>query len=485
MSDTINKTFNTKNLAPEEISNVFASMTDFLFDQLPLPINFIDTEGRVIIMNQAFLDYAGLEKSEVIGRYLTDIDPTVRLPIVLKTGVAEVNKKHKFVTGKEGIVNRLPLYIDGKVVAAAGIVLFDDLAKLQNTILEKKSYKTYDVKKAEKIKENYKSKYNFDDIIAQSEEGQKCKNQAMVYADSDFYVLILGESGVGKELYAHSIHSASKRKDGPFVRVNCAALPETLIESELFGYDQGAFTGAVKGGKVGKFELAQGGTIFLDEIADIPLPLQVKLLRVLQEREIEKIGSNEIVPIDVRVIAATNCDLEARVKDGLFRADLFYRLNVLNLNVPSLRECSDDVGLLVKNFTTKLFQKYGLFKDFSEEVISILSNYQWTGNVRELRNIVERISVTAKHDIVQIEDLPQHIQNNSLPTISHSRLNDPVENWQEEGVSLKEELARMEKSIIKRALLESGGNKAKVCKKLKLSRMSLYRKIEEYGLQKL
>ena len=472
----------------EDFPNLFVAMTDFLFDQLPVPMNFIDTDGRVIIMNQAFLDFLGTTKDNVIGRLLTDIDPTVRLPIVLKTGMAEIRQKHKFLDGRKAIVNRLPLYVEDKIVAAAGMVLFDDLSYLSDVLMENKLYNKYKGKGNDTVKKIYRSRYNFGDIIAQSVAGKKCKAQAKVYANADFSVLITGESGVGKELYAHSIHSASKRKEEPFVRVNCAAIPESLIESELFGYEQGAFTGASKGGKIGKFELANGGTIFLDEIADIPLQLQVKLLRVLQERELEKIGSNEIVNLDVRVIAATNCNLEQMVKEGKFRSDLFYRLNVLNLNVPSLKECKEDITLLVKNFTTKMYQEFNIIKEFPAEIIDIFASYLWPGNVRELKNIVERVSVNAKYDLVQIDDIPLHIQGNFNATV---KLDKPIdatssnttnENTTEVTGSLASSLAAMERSIIRRALLQCNGNKAQAAKVLQIPRMTLYRKIEEYGL---
>ncbi|MDF2883795.1 MAG: PspF2, partial [Clostridiaceae bacterium] len=238
----------------------------------------------------------------------------------------------------------------------------------------------------------YKAKYKFEDIFTVSDCGKKCIETAKNYSKNDFSVLLTGESGVGKELFAHSIHNESNRKEGPFISVNCAAIPENLIEAELFGYEAGAFTGANKDGRIGKFELANGGTIFLDEIGDLPLSMQAKLLRVLQENEMVRIGGNHIISLDLKVIAATNCNLEEKIKEGNFREDLYYRLNVLNLNIPPLRQRKEDIPLLIDNFITKLYQKCGIYKKFSDESINVLTNYYWPGNIRELKNIVERIA---------------------------------------------------------------------------------------------
>ena len=468
------------------LSEVFADMTDFLFDQLPIPFNFIDTEGKVIIMNQAFLNYMGLSRDQVVGKHLTEIDPTVRLPIVAKTGHPEINQKHRFIDGRTVIVHRLPLFHNKTLIGAAGIVLSDDLSYMNTITAENKLIHSLKGSNINKIKAIYKSKYIFDDILTRTPVGQKCKEDARIYANADFSVLITGESGVGKELFAHSIHNSSRRKEGPFVRVNCAAIPESLIESELFGYDQGAFTGANKGGKVGKFELANGGTIFLDEIGDFPLLLQTKLLRVLQEKELEKVGSNEIVLLDLRVIAATNCNLEKRVKDGLFRADLYYRLNVLNLVVPSLKERTDDIPLLINHFSTMVYQEFGFFKEFPQDVVAVFQRYPWPGNIRELKNIIDRLSVNSPHQVITVSDIPDMYMNGGVveadvvisetgvPQVDVAQVDVP------QG-TLKNSLNTLEQAIIKQALKQSGGNKAQAAKMLDIPRMTLYRKIKEYN----
>ena len=467
------------------LSEVFASMTDFLFDQIPIPFNFIDTDGKVIIMNQAFLTYMGLSRDDVVGKHLTEIDPTVRLPIVAKTGHPEIHQKHRFRDGRQVIVHRLPLFHNKTLIGAAGIVLSDDLSYINAVTAENKLIHSIKGSNLNKIKAIYKSKYIFDDILTNAPSGIKCKEDARIYAKSNFSVLITGESGVGKELFAHSIHASSQRKDGPFVRVNCAAIPESLIESELFGYDQGAFTGANKGGKIGKFELADGGTIFLDEIADFPLLLQTKLLRVLQEKELEKVGSNEIILLDVRVIAATNCNLEQRVKDGLFRADLYYRLNVLSLAVPSLKERREDIPLLINHFSTMIYQEFNFFKEFPQDVVSVFQRYPWPGNVRELKNIIDRLSVNSPHQVVTISDIPDMYMSDEDATITSLDLFSGTDDTQQLTIkqgTLKESLDTVERAIIKQFLKQSGGNKAQAAKLLDIPRMTLYRKIKEYNI---
>jgi len=255
----------TTKFDPEKIAEIFVEMTSLLFDQLPIPINFVDAQGRVIIMNQAFLDFLGLGLDDVIGQYLSDIDPTVRLPIVLKTGVAEIGQNHKFKDGQKAIVHRIPLFYNNLIIGGVGIILVKDLEYMYNLINEKNMFKNLKSNKSNKIADVYKAKYTFDDILTHSNFGLKCKSKALTYSNTDFPVLITGESGVGKELFAHSIHNTSRRKKEPFIRVNCASIPHSLIESELFGYEKGAFTGANLSGKIGKFELANEGTIFMLE----------------------------------------------------------------------------------------------------------------------------------------------------------------------------------------------------------------------------
>jgi len=284
-------------------------------------------------------------------------------------------------------------------------------------------------------------------------------------------VLIRGESGTGKELLAHAIHNLSPRRSCPFVKVNCAAVPENLLESELFGYEEGAFTGAKKGGKPGKFEQAHGGTIFLDEIGDMPLKMQVKILRVLQEKEVERLGSTKTINVDVRVIAATNRNLERLINERKFREDLFYRLNVVNLEIPPLRERKEDIPLLADFLVKKLCKSLGIGeKNISQSTYNVLLRYKWPGNVRELENALERALNVIDSDIIQPEHLPYYIRQ------SGNSLKDGVFN-------LKSIVEETEKETIKRALNADGGSSLEAAKLLGISKSTFYDKLAKYGIK--
>lgn len=311
----------------------------------------------------------------------------------------------------------------------------------------------------------------FKDLIGQNELFLSAVNLARAASNSVSNVLLLGESGTGKEIFAQAIHNASQRKSGPFLGINCAALPRGLIESELFGYAEGAFTGAKKGGNPGKFELADGGTLFLDEIGEMPLELQAILLRVLQESSIVRIGGKEIIPVDVRIIAATNKDLLKEVKMGSFRRDLYYRLNVLTINIPPLRERTDDISTLAVHFLNVLNRR--LNKDvkwISRKVFDIFSNYHWPGNVRELQNVMERAINITHGSTVFPSSLPDYMLN-------------ARENGNKSGYFRKVPLKEYEKQLIVSLLEEHKGNRAKVAKNLGVSRTTLYRKLDEYNIQ--
>ena len=292
-------------------------------------------------------------------------------------------------------VESTPILVDN---TTSGVILtIRDTAKI--TEAEKKI-------RAELVKQGLTAKYSFDDIFGACDQIRRDIQIAKRYSQVDSNVLIVGETGTGKELFAHSIHRASRRSGQPFVALNCAALPESLLESELFGYEAGAFSGASRNGKIGLFELANKGTIFLDEIGEIPVSLQAKLLRVLQEREIRRIGSTKVVPIDVRVISATNINIHEKIRDSQFRSDLYYRLNVLNLPVPPLRERGKDVILLAEQFLTRYACSIGKpVPQLTDKVRSMMLSYPWPGNVRELRNICERMTVLADSDVIGEEDL--------------------------------------------------------------------------------
>lgn len=316
-----------------------------------------------------------------------------------------------------------------------------------------------------------RARYTFNDIIGTNTKFKEAINLAKAAAHSLSNVLLLGESGTGKELFAQAIHNASPRRSGPFLGINCAALPRGLIESELFGYTEGAFTGAKKGGNPGKFELADGGTFLLDEIGEMPLDLQAILLRVLQENSIVRIGGKEIIPIDVRIIAATNKDLLKEIKVGNFRRDLYYRLNVLTINIPPLHERNDDISTLAMHFLNTLNQRLNTeVKFISEKVLDIFSSYHWPGNIRELQNTLERAINITNGNTIMPASLPEYIF-----TLNGTQNNKAINSQ----VPLKE----YEKQLMTTLLEEHNGNRAKVAKILRISRTTLYRKIDEYNIE--
>jgi transcriptional regulator with PAS, ATPase and Fis domain len=300
------------------------------------------------------------------------------------------------------------------------------------------------------------------------------KNAAKI-SKTDITTLILGETGVGKEGIAKYIHYNSSRKDKAFITINCGAIPENLIESELFGYEPGAFTGANKGGKIGLFQLADGGAVFLDEVGELPLTTQVKLLRVLQEKQIEKVGGTELIPVDIRIIAATNKDLKELINMKLFREDLYYRLSVFPIEIPPLRKRKEDILLLIEHFTECINKKYSSKCSFSEETLEYLYNYEWPGNVRELRNVIERQIIMNENAIVEEKNLPEEISN--IRVEQDYILS--ISNYSIKGYSLKEIMDKVEMEIITDALTRYGNIKI-AAKALKIDPSTLIRKRQKY-----
>ncbi|MCL4442432.1 MAG: sigma 54-interacting transcriptional regulator, partial [Firmicutes bacterium] len=429
----------------------------------------VDTSGIITMINKAYESFLNVKAEDVIGQHVTKIIQNTRLHIVAKTGQAELGEFQK-VNNTDAIVSRIPIYQNGKVVAAIGQILFRDLDDLKT--LANKVYKLHEevAYYKGKLKQLLSAKYNLDDIIGNCESIQSLKTNVCKLAKSNSTVLIVGESGTGKELIAHAIHNKSNRSNGPFVKVNCASIPDSLMESELFGYSDGAFTGAKKGGRQGKFELANGGTIFLDEIGDMQVAMQAKLLRVLQEKEIERIGEGSSQQIDVRVIAATNRNLMELITKGAFREDLFYRINVVTIRVPALRDRKDDIEIIVKYFVRKFNKEFGVcVEEVSEEVLKILYKYDWPGNVRELGHILERAYNIMDSNIILPRHLPIYFQN----TLSEKTYGGPG--------TLKHRLEETEKQAITEALTETKGNKRKAANILGISRTVLYEKINKFS----
>ena len=429
----------------------------------------VDENGIITMMSKAYKEFVNME--DVVGKHVTEVIENTRMHIVVKTGIPEIGEIQE-IRGNRMVAMRIPIIKEGKVVGAVGKVMFKDMSnfysiskKLVNLEREIEYYKN-------ELGKERRAKYSFEDIIGSSQEINKVKIMAARVARTDSNVLIYGESGTGKELFAHAIHSASKRAAAPFIKVNCAAIPAQLLESELFGYEEGAFTGAKKGGKKGKFELANNGTILLDEIGYMPMDMQVKLLRVIQEKEIERVGGNVVKNIDFRIIASTNKNLEESIKHSEFREDLFYRLDVMKITIPPLRERREDIVDLSNYLMKKVASKLGIYAEgISKDAMSYLHNYNWPGNIRELENVIERaLNLMDSELSITTEQLPDRISKNE-------------KKYFDRGTSdLKEIIEVVEKEIIAEKLKINSGNKNKTAKQLGISRVGLYKKIEKYNL---
>ena len=329
------------------------------------------------------------------------------------------------------------------------------------------------------LKRQLRKRYNFSGLIGDSIKMQRVYELIEKVADSDTTILITGESGTGKELVAKTIHYNSSRADGPFVPINCAAIPKDLLESELFGHEKGAFTGAINT-RIGRFELANNGTLFLDEIGELDPSLQVKLLRVIQEREFERVGGVKTIKVDVRIIAATNRNLEEAVKEGRFREDLYWRLNVIPIHLPPLRERREDIPLLIDFFVKKFHRKgKGKALVFPPEVMTILLRYDWPGNVRELENLVERLNVLVSDEVVKPEDLPERFQKIEFRGQEMEVLSPQIS---EEGIDLSKTLEEIERELILKALQKAGGVRSKAASLLGLNRTTLIEKLKRLGI---
>ncbi|MCL5290465.1 MAG: sigma 54-interacting transcriptional regulator [Firmicutes bacterium] len=429
-------------------------------------IEVADINGHIKYANQAFSRVTGIPVKDRIGRNIFEVSPEGALANVLKTGKIVFGKRTKVGgSNAEVISNAVPIIVDGKM--EGGVVVFQHFTDVMNLIEELKKSTTIINNLTDKLGQVTTSKYSFRDIIGESSVLKDCISIAERAAQSNTTVLLLGESGTGKELFAHAIHSSSNRLEKPFIKINCAAIPETLLESEFFGYDKGAFTGAVKS-KIGRFELAHGGTLFLDEIGDMSPHLQAKLLRVLQEMEFERVGGTQTIKVDVRVIAATNRRLHELIRQGKFREDLYYRLNVVELTIPTLRMRKEDLPALANNLIVMLNRKLGkkiigLAKDAEE----LLFNYDWPGNVRELENVIERVMVTTDEEVLTKKHMLYYMSQFKSSTERDSEIM-PID--------------QMEEVLIKKALARFGNTvegKRQAAQALNISLATLYNKLKK------
>ncbi len=417
-------------------------------------IYLTDGNAVTIRVNKAYERITGIKPDYILGKNITVL---VNEGIISQACSVEVIRTKKVTTIQQTLAS-------GKVILVTGTPIFDEQGEVEMVVNNVRDItELLELREALKEKEKAVDLYNSElerlrkrisqkpEIMTRNVNMQILMESALRAARHDTTVLITGETGVGKEVMASFVHRNSDRRKRKLVKVNCSAIPESLMESEFFGYEKGAFTGANVNGKIGLFEEANEGTIFLDEIGELPINLQSKLLRVLQEQEIQRVGGVNPIKINVRVIAATNRDLEEMANQGLFRKDLYYRLNIIPLAIPALRDRKEDILPLANDFLEKLNALYGGSKRFSKEVYELFSRYDWPGNIRELKNIIERAFVMTDHQVIDVVNLPTILEGVKHFHESHSMLSIPVEN-----ISLKEATAKLEAELIERAFLAHG-----------------------------
>lgn len=454
----------------EETNSLFKTIIDSIQDA----ISVVNQHGEQILVNRAYTEITGLTEEDVLHKPATvDIAEGESMHYqVLKTGKPVTNVPLKVGRNRRDVlVSCAPLFKNNQLRGSVGII--HDVSQIKR--MAKELEHTH-----RKIRQ-LESKYTFEDIIGKSQRLRDTVHKARLAAEKPITVLIRGECGTGKELFAHAIHRASDRAEKPFIRVNCAAISDSLLESELFGYVEGAFTGAKKGGKKGYFEEANQGILFLDEIGAMEQELQVKFLRALQEEEIVKIGASKSTPIDTRIIASTNADLESMVEKGAFRKDLYYRLNVFPLELPPLREIPEDIPILVNYYLNRYRLEFGRPEvSISERVMKKLQNYSWPGNTRELENLISRALINLKNEETTVEE--SHF---SLPFGSEFSTHEKYEKTTdiEFHRGLEELKDEWEKEIIEQALSQADGNKTVAAKKLEISIRNLYYKLEKHGIR--
>lgn len=463
----IEKIFNELNILPKEFDAIIESSYD--------GIVVANSEGKLLKINSAYERITELKPEDLVGRYVKDVENE---NTISKSATLEVLKKKEPVTIKQNIVT-------GKEMLVTGSPIFDEhTGKIKYVIcncrdltelykLQKKLEETHELtnKYYSEIQKLRAQQTRHDDIIARSPEMQEVIEMAFKVAEVDCNVLLLGETGVGKDVIAKFIHNNGERRKGPFIKVNCGAIPENLLESEFFGYEEGAFTGSKKGGKPGSFELADGGTLFLDEIGELSLNLQVKLLNILQDQVFKRVGGTKNITTDVRIIAATNRNLEDKVTEGKFRSDLYYRLNVVNIKIPPLRKRKEDILPLLQYLMDKYNKKYGKDKEIPSHLIDAFYNYHWPGNIRELENITERVVVTSKVD--EIVDNMLNSEENS----DYLRNEIEKEARKADVISPEEE----KRKLIN--LYEEYKSTRKVAKIMGVSQSTVVRKMKKYNIE--
>jgi transcriptional regulator with PAS, ATPase and Fis domain len=483
------------------------NMIDTIIEQLYDGIVIVNKYGEILFLNHKIPDLFQVENENEIGKPVKEVIPILNLDKTLDTGVPDLSRVIE-LNGVLCIVQNIPFFEDGTIIGAFSRIIyhginavrermihFDLTYKMEEVLELIQRYEGLNKRNNNGIKKDelrYSPKISFDNIITEDLKMKKTIRYALKAAIGRSTILIRGESGTGKELFAQAIHNASVRKDCPFISVNCAAIPEHLLESEFFGYEPGAFTGAEKTGKIGKFDLANGGILFLDEIGDMAPSLQAKLLRVLQDKGFYRVGGMKQIHVDVRIIAATHRNLEEMIKNGEFREDLYYRLNVVTIDIPPLRERKDDIMLLTKKYMKELNKFLGTsIIGISPVVEEIFNNYTWPGNIRELNNVIESAMTFTDNRIIQKEDLPKHILVNNQYKIEmlhgkadHSNSMKPLFT-EKKNFILEDARQSTEQEMIKQALKQTQGNKTKAAKMLGISRSVFYEKLAKYQMKSL
>ncbi len=460
-----------------------------IFDSMWNGTLVTDADGYIIFFSKSFGQFLGIDPKDQIGKHCTEVIENTRMHIVAKTGIPEINETQR-LRGKDMVVQRIPIKKNGKVFAVFSQVVFkhiEDLSKL----VRKLSLLELKVKLYEKeLSFLHPTQYTIDSIIGCSDTILTLKKKALNAASIRFPVLIKGESGTGKELFAQAIHHASPRKLHPFIRINCANIPRDLLEAELFGYEKGAFTGARPEGKIGKFEVAHHGSVFLDEIAEMPIEMQSKLLYVLEENKFYRISGNSLIKVDFRLIATTNQNLEKLVGEGRFRRDLFYRLNVIPIHIPPLKERREDIIPLARHFLEKISQD-AMLSDIriDGKAEEALKKYDWPGNHREVLHVMERVASFLEGDTIHLSDLTDCF-NNGDQWLQETRDGEDFKRvvdikkpkLRSKNSSLEETRIKAEKEAIYLALESTNYNKAQAARILGIQRSLLYKKMKKYNL---
>ena len=434
-----------------------------IFQPMQEGILVINAAARIVFANQAYLDFLGMRWEDIQGRLLREIRPGARLPDVLATGRPILHAPRTEKQDEIYFVNMYPIKEDGEVVGGISVVTFlKDAYDFQS---ELDAYEKRNKQVLRRVNKANSARYTFDSIVAAAENSRAALQLARKAAATEASVMLASESGTGKELYAQAIHNASARKNEVFVAINCANFNANTLESELFGYVEGAFTGAKKGGKIGLFEAASGGTLFLDEVSEMDYALQAKLLRAIQEGRIRPVGSVNEIEVDVRLICASNADLNAYIEESKFRRDLYYRLSTFRIRIPPLRERREDIPALTEALLAELSKKLKRSVTITDEALRCLTVHDWPGNVRELRNVLEFSAYLSDNGTIVQDSLPEHIVRPAM---------------EQPEITLSQRVRVFEQAEINRLLLKNGtdlAGKKKTAKQLGVSLATLYNKL--------